>query len=321
MICPNCGKKIDKNSQSCRYCGISFRQNDIFKWSELPPMPNFGNKDSNGSEDEQNRGKGIFSRRTRRTILRILSVFTEICILAGVISGVYVWKTKNTPPPAADAQNIVYSSEDIVMMLVRTRSEWLFEQSDDCLSACCFLDMDFDGSPELVSISYDQESYITKAKVFRVRNCSLEPIPINYDEDEEFFDIGQKLSLCYAPDTREMLYLSADKRQKDNESSTILGSFYMHENQIFTENILRESIADGVCSYAYYDEEQTLHEISRKEFLTKQSETSERLSDLHLSFEWISGSDIQNFSQQKLAALLLRSYDSFGYDSSRLALQ
>lgn len=320
MICSNCGNKSDGASKNCRYCGFSSQPDEVFRWSELPPMPDFGRKKSDGKEDEQDKRKGFFSKRTGKNFLRILSVFTEICLLAGVISGVYVWKTKNATDTASDAQNIVYSSEDIVMMLVRNRSQWLFEE-DDSISACCFLDTDFDGSPELVSISYNQESLVTQARIFRVRNCSLENIPINYSENEGFFDIGQKLSLCYAPDTKEMLYISADSNQTDNESSTVLGNFYMHENQIFRENILCESITDGVCSYAYYDEEQTMHEITRKEFLAKQSETSGRLSDLHLTFEWISGSNLQHSSQQKLAALLLRSYDSFGYDSSGLALQ
>ncbi|MGN0630260.1 MAG: hypothetical protein ACI4JN_02925 [Ruminococcus sp.] len=321
MICPKCGHKTDGSRKICPYCGFSFQSDDVFTWSELPPMPVLNKRSSDSNEDKNGGSKGFFSKRTKTNILRTLTVFTEICILAGVISGIYVWKSKNTVPISSDAQNIVYSSEDIVMMLVRNRNEWLLEQPENGFSACCFLDMDFDGSPELVSAAYDSDSCITKARVFRVRNCTLENIPINYSEDEGFFDIAQQLSLCYSPDTKEMLYISADSRQTETESITILGSFYMHENQIFRENILSESLTNGVYSYAYYDDEQSLHEITRKEFLNKQSETSGKLSDLNLGFEWVSGSELQTVSTQKLAALLLRSYDSFGYDSSGLALQ
>lgn len=321
MICPKCGHKTDDNMKNCRYCGFELQADDIFRWSELPAMPVFHKKNSGSPEEEQDTDRRFLSRRTKKTIFRTLTVFTEICILVGVISGIYVWKAKNTPDAQHDAQNIVYSSEDIVMMLVRNRSEWLLEKPENGFSACCFLDMDFDGSPELISIAYDSEKSVTQARVFRVRSCTLENIPINYSEEEGFFDIGQKLSLCYAPDTKEMLYLSTNNIKSESESSTILGSFYIHENQIFREYILSESITDGVCSYAFYDEEQSPHELTRKDFLKKQSETSGKLSDLRLSYEWVRSSDLESVSTQKLAALLLRSYDSFGYDSSGLALQ
>lgn len=321
MVCPKCGQKMDNQLTVCKSCGYEKPDADILRWSELPEMPNFNKSNSDNSNNSTNQRNIFFSKRMKMNLLRVFMVFMEICILAGVISGIYAWKLKTAPIAVPDAQNIVYSSEDIVMMLVKRRSEWLSEKSENGYNACCFLDTDFDGSPELISISYDTETLVTNIMVFRVRNCTLDRIPIDYDETNGFFDIDSGLSLCYAPDTKEMLYFSTDNRKIDNGSMSFLGCFYIHENQIFKEYYLNETITDGVYKYQYYDEEQSIHDISRQDFIKRQNELLNRLTNLKLQYEWVSGDDLENISSQKLAALLLRSYDSFKYDSSGLALQ
>jgi hypothetical protein len=321
MVCPRCGQKIENKFSVCRFCGYEKTDADILRWSELPAMPVFNKSNSGNSNEETDQGSTFFSKRMKRNFLRIFMVFMEICILAGVISGIYAWKLKTASVAVPDAQNIVYSSEDIVMMLVKRRSEWLPEKPENGYNACCFLDTDFDGSPELISISYDTETFVTNIMAFRVRNCTLDRIPIDYDETEGFFDIDSGLSLCYAPDTKEMLYFSTDYRKGENGNISALGCFYIHENQIFKEYYLNETLSDGIYSYEYYDEEQSRHDINRQDFIKRQDELSNRLTNLKLQYEWISDTDFESISSQKLAALLLRSYDSFRYDSSGLALQ
>lgn len=321
MICPECGHKIEDGSKICLSCGCKSFSEDVFNWSELPPMPVFNKLSSDNSQEEEETVNSFFSKRIKRNIIRVFTVFIEICILAGVISGIYVWKIKNTSNTVPDAQNIVYSSEDIVMMLVRNRDKWLLETPVDGSSACCFIDMDFDGSPELISISYDDRSVVTKIAAFRIRSCALENISVNYDESSGFFDIKNNLSLCYAPDTKEMLYISTDHSQIKNQITTTLGCFYLHENQIFKEYFFSETLSDNKYSYNYYDKEQSIHAITKQEFFKYQKDLAARLTDLKLKYEWISGSRLEDISSQKLAALLLRSYDSFSYDSSGLALQ
>lgn len=321
MVCPRCGQKVESEFAVCRFCGYEKSDADILRWSELPAMPVFHKSNSDDPSEDNEQGSTFFSKRIKRNFLHIFMVFMEICILVGVISGIYAWKLKTAPVTVPDAQNIVYSSEDIVMMLVKRRSEWLLEKPENGYNACCFLDIDFDGSPELISISYDTENFITNIMVFRVRNCTLDRIPIDYDETEGFFDIDSSLSLCYAPDTKEMLYFSTDYSKSKKESSSALGCFYIYENQIFKEYYLNETLIDGVYRYEYYDEEQSLYAISRQDFIKKQSELSNRLTNLKLQYEWVSDIDLESISSQKLAALLLRSYDSFRYDSSGLALQ
>lgn len=321
MVCPECSHKIEDGCVKCKFCGFEISSENEFHWSELPPMPVFNKYGSDDSLDDSEGNRRFLSKRMKCNLLHIFTVFTEICILAGVISGIYVWKTKNIIDAVPDAQNIVYSSEDIVMMLVRNRNEWLLEKPENGYNACCFIDMDFDGSPELISISYDNENSVTKMAAYRVRSCTLENINVDFDNDHGFFDIGQSLSLCYAPDTKEMLYLSTDYQQKTNGSKTSLGCFYLHENQIFKEYFLSEIIINNEYKYTYYDEEQSVHSMTRKDFIKQQKDLSSRLIDLKLNYEWITGNDLEDISSQKLAALLLRSYDSFGYDSSGLALQ
>ncbi len=321
MVCPKCGQKMESEFSVCKFCGYEKLDSDALRWSELLPMPVFNKLDMNDPDSDKEKGRNFFSKRIRKNFLRVFTVFMEICILAGVISGIYAWKLKTSTMTVHDAQNIVYSSEDIVMMLVKHRNEWLYEKSENAHNACCFLDLDFDGSPELISISYDTETFATNVMAFRVRNCALEMIPIDYDEKEGFFDIDSAISLCYAPDTKEMLYFSTDYQEDENGSASVLGCFYMHENQIFKEYYLSEMLFDDVYSYEYYDEEQSPHVISRQDFINRKNELSSRLTNLNLQYEWVRDNDLENISSQKLAALLLRSYDSFRYDSSGLALQ
>lgn len=321
MVCPECGHKIEEGSMVCRFCGFEVSPYDVFHWSELPPMPTFNKPGSDDSLDDSEGERRFLSKHMKRNLLHVFTVFTEICILTGVISSIYIWKTKNTPNTVTDAQNIVYSSEDIVMMLVRNKNEWLFQKPENGYNACCFIDMDFDGSPELVSISYDNENSVTQMAAYRVRSCVLENISVDYDNDCGFFDIGQSLSLCYAPDTKEMLYFTTDYQQNLSGRITSLGCFYLHENQIFKEYFFSEIRTYNEYKYTYYDDEQSIHNITKQDFIKQQKELSARLIDLKLNYEWVVGNDLEDISSQKLAALLLRSYDSFGYDSSGLALQ
>ena len=321
MVCPKCGRKNSDGCTVCVFCGSDISDDSLFLWSELIPMPDFNRSSSETLEEVKGAGSRFFGKRINRNIISILAVFMEVCILAGVIFGIYVWKLDSISSNSSVAQNIVYSSEDIVMMLVKNREEWILPKPDNGYNSCCFIDMDFDGSPELISISFDAETGVTQVKAFRIRSCILENIPIDYDETEGFFDIGKNISLKYAPDTKEMLYFSSDYKKNDHGSTTDLGSFYILENCIYRKMYLSEKMTDGVFSYVGYDEEQSAVELSRQEFLKKQSELSGQLVDLHLKYEWLQGNELEKISSQKLAALLLRSYDSFGYDSTGLALQ
>jgi hypothetical protein len=212
-------------------------------------------------------------------------------------------------------------------MLVAQKEQWVLEQPETGYNACCFLDLDFDGSPELISISYDSETSVTKLCAFRVRNCVLEPIPTDSDEEGaamECLDVTQQLSLYYAPETREMLYLSADvQTMDDGEIVTEMGSFYLQENRIVQTYYFQSIVsADGDSRYGQYDADQTLTAITRQEYQTAQQQMVDALVNLHVQYEWVcSKEDLVQMSDQKLAALLLRSYDSFSYDTSGLALQ
>lgn len=321
MVCPKCGRKNSDGCTVCKICGSDISDDSPFIWSELIPMPDFNRANSETREEANGAGSRFFGRKINRNIISIFAVFMEICILAGVIFGICVWKLDSISSNSSVPQNIVYSSEDIVMMLVKNREEWILPKPDNGYNSCSFIDMDFDGSPELISISFDSESGVTQVKAFRIRSCILENIPIDYNETEGFFDIWKNISLKYDPDTKELLYFSSDYKKDDNGNTTELGSFFILENCIYRKMYLSERINNGVFSYFGYDEEQSAVELTKQEFMKKQNELSGHFADLHLRYEWLQGNDLENLSSQKLAALLLRSYDSFGYDSTGLALQ
>ncbi len=318
MTCNHCGEEIEDDSVKCIHCGADTE--NVYKWSELIPLPVFYKNGKEIDEDDETSGR-LFSRRTKRIILQIVAVFAEIALLAGVISGIYVWKYRNMPTPPIEAENIVYSSDDIVMMLVSNKEQWIVEKPDEGYNSCCFLDMDFDGSPELISIAYDSESKVTNLRAFNVRNCTLDEILPAQQEAEGFFDIGQNMELYYAPETKEMLYLSVDNRISDKETSELTGSFYMFEKQIYQRMYFCENNTDGICTYYHYNDSGVKLPQSRQEYRLQQRVFNRSLVDLKLSYEWVQNrGDISELSEGKLAALLLRSYDSFSYDTSGLAL-
>ncbi|MBQ8513982.1 MAG: hypothetical protein IJ496_01110 [Ruminococcus sp.] len=329
MICPKCGCENIEGTGVCSFCGellLKDKQAESFVWSELPPMPVFP-VSSGEKQDEEETGKGgTFRRRIRRYIRKTGIFVLEACILAGVVYAVVAWKGHQYQPPPPSADNIVYSSDDIVMMLVKQREQWILDKPEEGYNACCFLDLDFDGSPELISISYDKESQITLLEAYRVRSCKLEKISVDQWEEEkpaEFFDISQQITLYYAPDTKEMLYFSGDTAiLSDTESKHYVGSFYMQENRVFRKNYFCRELKDGSYSYYSYDEERTAAIMSGQEYRRQQNELVGRFVNLHLYCEWVtSKDDLKELSNHKLAALLLRSYDSFSYDTSGLALQ
>lgn len=277
-------------------------------------------------QDEEEAGNGSWiKKRIRRTVKQAAFFLLETCILAGVVAGVFIWKGKQyQPPPAAD--NIVYSSDDIVMMLVKQKEKWILEKPDEGYNACCFLDLDFDGSPELISISYNNENRVTQLDAYRVRSCKLEKIAVDQWSEEkpaEFFDISQQITLYYSPETKEMLYVSSDTQLLSETASThYLGSFYMRENRIFRKNYFSRELREGSYSYYSYDQDKAAAIVSGQEYRRKQNELVGELVNLHMYCEWVtSKDDLKELSNHKLAALLLRSYDSFSYDTSGLALQ
>lgn len=293
-----------------------------FTWSELPPMPVFGSKDSEDPEEDGNGEKHFLSRKARRILLSTSAAVLEVCVLAGVIGGVYLWQQKDSKVPVQEPENIIYSSDDIVMMLVKNRDKWILEKPDEGYTSCCFLDMDFDGSPELLSVAYDTETLETEARIYRVRSCTLDEAEIAFPDESGFFDVLQQLSLCYHPDTKEMLYISSDMRISESYEGVLIGSFFIHENQVMERYYFRETAEDERVTYEIFDQEQKPYEVPQSEFTDTVSRFSGRLTDLRLRYEWVqNGGDLSGLSNQKLAALLLRSYDSFSYDTSGLALQ
>ena len=331
MVCPKCGFENTDDAAVCSSCGCCLQesesQTDSFIWSELPSMPVLHTLPGESHDEEEARCSHWLNRRVRKILWQIVLFSLEACILVSVVAGIFVWKDRQHPTiPNSNADNIVYSSDDIVMMLVQQKNDWILEKPENGYNACCFLDLDFDGSPELISISYDETHTVTQMNAFHVRNCRLEKIPVDQWEIEEtasFFDIGQQMTLYYAPDTKEMLYLSGDVKTISNtESETDLGCFYLQENRIFQKYYFYSTLNDGVYSYYYYDENGQPVSVFRQEYQIKQNELMNRLMNLHVCYEWvISKDDLMQLSPQKLAALLLRSYDSFSYDTSGLALQ
>lgn len=302
---------------------VQFPEEELqFTWSELPATPSFLTHISDKSDEKKSR-KGIrFLKCISKRFWSILIVFFEICILAAVIIWICLWRDAAKNGENYNTDNIVYSSDDIVMMLVKHRNEWILPKAENGYNSCCFLDLDFDGSTELVSISYDRDTAVTRMKAYHIRNCKLEEIELkDYDEENGTFDIGQKLSLYYASETNEMLYMSVDSRRTDEENRVYTGSLFVRDNSICRIDYVSESFIGGIYSYERFDNDGNEESIERSEYIETQNELSVRLTDLGLRYEWVQCDDMNDLSSRKLAALLLRSYDSFFCDTSGLGLQ
>ncbi len=293
-----------------------------FIWSELPVMPSFLTHKSDKSDEEDGRKRLHFFKSASGRFWSILIVFFEICILAAVISGICLWRGTAKNADSYNTDNIVYSSDDIVMMLVKHRNEWILEKPENGYNSCCFLDLDFDGSSELVSISYDRDTCVTRMKAYHIRNCKLEEIELkDYDEENGTFDIGQQLALYYASDTNEMLYMSLDTYKTEEENGINTGSFFVRENTVCRRDYAGEVFSEGIYSYKCFNNEGEEESIDRSEYIETKNELFNRLTDLSLRYEWVQCDDMNTLSSRKLAALLLRSYDSFFCDTSGLGLQ
>lgn len=334
MNCPVCGFENAEKSDACTSCGSSMTelagQKDVFIWSELPTMPKFHTPEGDNSTELTSPHRRRLSRHTKRILWQTAIFALEACILVGAVTGVFLWREQQFKPPV-NADNIVYSSDDIVMMLVQQKEKWLLKKPDNGYNACCFLDLDFDGSPELMSISYNADNGVTQLDAYRVRSCTLEKIPVDQWKPEEtaiFYDaMQQQMSLHYAPDTKEMLYLCSDtKILSESEGEAYTGSFYLQESRIFQKYYLSHAVSNGMYSYYVYDEGEDgtslASAVSRQEYRRQQEALLDGLVNLHLRYEWVtSKNDLKKLSDHKLAALLLRSYSSFSYDTSGLALQ
>lgn len=297
-------------------------EDTCFVWSELPEMPRLSSSKTDRSDDEDGR-KGIrFLKGISRRFWSILIFFFEICILAAVIIGICLWRDYVKKSDGYKTDNIVYSSDDIVMMLVKHRDEWILPKPENGYNTCCFLDLDFDGSTELVSISYDKDTAVTQMKAYHVRNCKLEEIKIDgYDEETGTFDIGQQLALYYSADTNEMLYMSLDSKKSEDETLLSTGSFFIRENILLRRDHFSESLSGGIYGYEVFNEDGKCESIDRNEYIERQNKFFSGLTDLKLRYEWVQCGDMNTLSSRKLAALLLRSYDSYFYDTSGLGLQ
>ncbi|MBQ8724682.1 MAG: zinc ribbon domain-containing protein, partial [Oscillospiraceae bacterium] len=259
MVCPGCGFENSKEAEFCTSCGCRIQeQKDAFLWSELPQMPVFHTAAGEKQTEQETGRRRRLSRRARRLLWQGAIFTLEACILAGVVTGVFLWKEKQYHPPV-NADNIVYSSDDIVMMLVQEKEKWILEKPDNGYNACCFLDLDFDGSPELMSISYNGDNAVTQLNAYRVRSCTLEKIPVDKWKPEEtavFYDaMQQQMSLHYAPDTKEMLYLCSDtKILSAEEGEAYTGCFYLQESRIFQEYYTGRAVSGNQKNYYVYEE-------------------------------------------------------------------
>ena len=95
----------------------------------------------------------------------------------------------------------------------------------------------------------------------------------------------------------------------------------MRENVVYRRAYFSEAFSEGIYSYEKSTPDGETENISRQEYISGKNELFNGLTDLGLRYEWVQCNDLSTLSSSKLAALLLRSYDSFFCDTSGLGLQ
>lgn len=226
--------------------------------------------------------------------------------------------------------NKVLDPESAVNIYLNNKSVWMKYPEFAPMNGYCygFLDLDFDGTLELISNINDGTGRYSCNSYYKINTSdyTVSEIKLNVDEsadgggyDYSLFKDYPKLLKSLKDDS--YIYYCADcLKSAGNEYQEFYGTLQMSNNTLNSQIIFSKyyfyanvTEPDSLTDKYYYVNNGEYIDISKENFDKKVSEFYSEYEDLNLKWKYVNGKDLELSSISKQKELLLSSYKAFSY--------
>ena len=224
---------------------------------------------------------------------------------------------EETPEP--DQKGPVLSPESAVAILMKHKSVWMLKEelfvSPLGGYAYCLLDLDFDGTLELICNLTDGSGRFSDNKIYRIDIEEQTLEEIEQKETESGFDyylFAEEAVLVKNKESGKKHYLFKDfVRASAADGYITFSEAYVENGKLYEEFLSSESWLNDTDPRTYYFGKEKL---SEKEYLEKYNEYYKKNKDLKLSWKCVDGLEFDKAEKQEQEKMLLTAYKNFSYD-------
>lgn len=220
------------------------------------------------------------------------------------------------------------TAEDIINVFMDNKYEWMLDDEyggyhDGQSWYYGFIDIDFDGIPELVSGGVDGSGRYTSFAFYKINSDfdGIEKIEHSGEEYEELDIVSsaESLELYRVNSSGEMMFWSLDYESAGAFGNyTSYGTFECNGNRITEEYYFFEANeyyeGETFSTYSIKKNDGMIYEVSEDEYNDAMDDFFAERTDLNLTVDYVSDAEFKELSKSEQKERLQTSLESFGYD-------
>ena len=206
------------------------------------------------------------------------------------------------------------TNEEAVDLFYNNMSSWIIK-NEPIRATYTFLDLDFDGTLELVSTYVEGSGRYSRNCFYKI-NSDKKVVKCNYSvsSEDEFDLFRDDIKVIKNNADNSYKYYCTDFIRAGASYYTILyGTLYMKNNKVMCNNVFAEDHYGSSVSYYCFSNDD-ITDVSKTNYNKKQEEYFKANTDANLKYSLIAGEDFLNASNEKRKEMLLNSYNDFSYD-------
>ena len=214
---------------------------------------------------------------------------------------------------ACKSGNTELSAESVADICIENRQVWEFGENSVGNCGYCFIDLDFDGMPELVSTSTQGSGLFTTDFFYKINaeKSAVESLPLSGNGNADF-----KLNAAQDGDYMKLL------RDGDGNMFYFFCSYARASVGNYAVSYSRVTVSGGkiqselLFSEDVYTNEDSQTELSEQEYKNAFDSFLADNTDMHLTAGYIDNNEFSTADSAKQREMLAESYRAFGYDKT-----
>ena len=241
-------------------------------------------------------------------------------------------QNENTAEKPADGntENAV-DADTAIEIVMKNKAMWVENPGECNIFLYGFLDLDFDGTPELVTNVNTGERLESANRFFKIDAetktlTELEYAKDSMKENQCDFNLPGLPSLYLDKSTGEKRYKVADKLsvQGDKEYRQVTSVLYLDEEgkvrckNLWAYNYMSADITESgqeEMFYFIYDDSGNTFNVNDASYSQTKSEFEGKLERLGVNFPYINGEDFAKANESEQKSLLKGAYEGFSYEA------